>query len=73
LLYRALSKLFSLPEEITAVTDAFTCYPPAIHLIQTDFKVKITHVKVKGFELLKGARFFFSLVRRISHLFFLIL
>ena len=29
-LYRALSKLSSLPEEITVVTDAFTCYPPAI-------------------------------------------
>jgi len=29
-LYRALSKLSSLPGEITVVTDAFTCYPPAI-------------------------------------------
>ena len=47
-LYRALSKLSSLPGEITVVTDAFTCYPPAIQLIQADFKVKITHVKVKG-------------------------
>ena len=48
MLYRALSKLSSLPGEITVVTDAFTCYPPAIQLIQADFKVKITHVKVKG-------------------------
>jgi len=72
-LYEALSKLSSLPEEIKVVTDFFPSYPPAIQLVQADFKIKITHIKVKGLSDPKGTKNDFRRYKNLIENFYSIL